>query len=216
MKPDKEIEVITQMMQRLDDRISFLQANEEKRVRLFFAVSSALVTAITLASSIGPSDKVFPAPAVVVVPIILLLYGLQTLTSVSWLKINIRENSKHFNILRHRLSDLMPIMVSYNNAIDEAEVFKKGLGLFRKHIRGSLPEVMYLSNALLVTGVVLVHCGWRIETMSLCSWISLLSVFLGAVGLQYAYSRWIRNIVPIWWVERQGEGAKDLGKDMKN
>lgn len=195
-----EVELILRMIDGIHHRGERLESQDEQRVKLFLTLVSGSLALLAIAvqfGRLGVSDWPLVATGLL---LFLIAYGFETLHSINWSRISIRENQAIEGFLLRRLASVNDVAAGIAEIQAEAEGFKKHAGLFRNTVRGNLVEFMYLTNGLLVTGMVLTLA--KTNNWFLCLNPSATSaVFVTSIFLQYIYSHWVRQVIPIDWVK---------------
>ncbi len=167
----------------------------EQRVQFFITVStSATAALIALHSlvSLGASDS---RNITTLVLFVLLLYGFSTLNRINAAKINMLKHRKRQEIVNTFLIESWPAFKNFRAEtvkIDEEE--KRNSGLYRRSVRGSAAEFMYLSNSMIFSGLattILVYKpNFTFTTIAV-------SFFYFAISLCvfYLYSKWMRSVI---------------------
>ncbi len=197
----EEVQLIMRLLDGLHHRMELLQSQDEQRVRLFLTMVSGSVAVLALIVQFGKVAIPEWLLVSIVLFSILLIYGIETLHSLNWSKIHTRECSAAAMYLDRLLASTSRIAASVSSIQSQAELFKAHAGLYRATLRGNLVEFMYLTNTLLFAGVTYmlgVHFAWN----NCVQFWSTSTAFLASLLIQYFYSHWIRNVMPMSWVNQ--------------
>jgi len=172
----------------------------EQRVRLFLVLASASIAILAFLFKEAKLDSfnIQWLWTLLIVLVILLSFGIETLISLNWKIIQRRITAALENDLRETLARDFPVVSRLDSRLRRVEQLQQNANWLRRTFRGNLPEFMYLANSFLFGGMVFVLT--QLLTIS-NNWTAILVLtffFLGGVA-QFKYSHWIRDIVPNGW-----------------
>jgi len=207
----QDVDLILRMMEGIHHRGERLESLDEQRVRLFLTLVSGSLALLAIAvqfGRLGVSD--WPLASSVLF-VLLLAYGFETLHSLNWSRISIRENQAVEGFLFRRLASVNDVAAGIAGIQEKARVYIKATDRFRKTVRGNLVEFMYLTNGLLASGLFIsLSAYFDLPYYHLSVWPKFgIAAVLFALLLygQYRYSHWIREVIPEQWVGHSGEGS---------
>jgi hypothetical protein len=190
---NREVELILRMIDGIHHRGERLESLDEQRVRLYFTLVSGSLALLTIAVQFGKLGVTDLPLASTVLLFILLAYGGETLHSLNWSRISIRENQVVEGFLLRRLAAVNDIEAGIAAIQARAQAYMKGTDCFRKTVKGNLVEFMYLTNSLLATGVLFTlsaSLDFPFNHLPVGSRIAIASLWFGLlVYLQYLYSQ---------------------------
>jgi hypothetical protein len=192
------IQLATKLLELVTRRVEQHEAQSEQRVRLFLTLGSGSIAILTILSRFGALPDPISYWTTIIVLLILLIFGFETVHSLNWQQIYVRSNSKLDSSLRATLANQYQFAAKYSAIIEDAERLRDQPTWWRRRIRGSLPEFMYIANGLIASGIIMTIL-WGIGafiTFIVCMVTTLLFIFA-----QYIYSKWMRNIIPETWVK---------------
>jgi hypothetical protein len=170
-------------------------AQQESWVKLFLAVVSGAITiaAIAFRSDVG-SDTLTSNPWAIPIALgLLLIYGLVTLHSMSWRERYKAAQHAHRRILQQHIARLQPDLGTIFDDVDALEARLQRGGWFRKTIRGSVREFVYLTNFFLAFALLMVIPCFQACAMECRILIAAMGSFV-LLCTQYKYSRWVATI----------------------
>ncbi|MBI5020526.1 MAG: hypothetical protein HZB59_03740 [Ignavibacteriales bacterium] len=194
-------------------RIEQHETQSEQRVKLFLTLGSGSIAFLTIFARFGGQPDTINFWTTLVVLFVLLIFGLETMHSLIWQIIYVRSNSKLDSILRATLAKQYQFVSTYNYIIDESENLRSKPTGWRRRIRGSLTEFMYIANSLIVSGIVIMFF-WGIGV--LYSFIVCGITFIMFTIVQYFYSKWMKNIIPIEWALESHKEFSNIQDDLRS
>jgi hypothetical protein len=202
---EKEVQLIIRMLDGIHHRGELLESRDEQRVKLFLTLVSGSLALLTIAIQFGKLGFVDWSLVSTVLLFVLLTYGFESLHSLNWSRISIRENQAVEGYLLRRLASANDVAAAIAEIQATAEGFRLHAGWYRDTVRGNHVEFMYLTNGLLMSGA-LFSLGYSLD-WPMCQWPMWLrlsiafALFVVLIYLQYRYSLWIRRVIPLGWVK---------------
>jgi hypothetical protein len=182
-----------QILKEIDHLTSIIQNEErqaEQRIQFFLMLAVGSISLIALFEKWEVFKDGRFSYAVITTLSILFLYGLHTLNRINWRTIYINSSHSRMKSAFQALAKTNPhfkIAVSSIDKIDDKSNF-------RRKVRGSPAEFMYLTNALILTGIVLSlgiqHCWSQALLFLACG-----STIVATLFVLYQYSLRFRNTI---------------------
>jgi hypothetical protein len=176
------------------------ESQAEQRVRFFLTIGTGSIGFLAIVPKLGALPGVDWHWVTLAVLVVLLLFGLETVQSMNWKQIYTRVDVKLANSVLATMSGKYPFVADYLEIIGEAThridhpntTFRRALW----RLRGSLSEFMYISNALIASGIIMT-LAWGIGVL-LTAILCVATFFTFAWG-QYFYSQLTRETIPKSW-----------------
>ena len=192
---DPNIDRLLHLMEQAGRGVEIHNAQQESWVKLFLAVVSGAIAiaAIAFRSDVG-SDTLTSNPWTLPVSLgLLLIYGLVTLHSMSWRERYKATQHAHGRLLQRHIAGLQPELGKVFDDLDALEERLQRGGWFRKTIRGSVREFVYLTNFLLAFALFMTIPCFLVCAIECRILIAALGTFI-LLCAQYKYSRWVATI----------------------
>ncbi len=167
----------------------------EQRVQFFITVSTSATAALIALHSLVSLKANDSTAITTLVLAVLLLYGFSTLNRINSAKINMRKHRKRQDIINKFLIESWPAFKNFSaetKKIDEEEI--KNSGLYRRSVRGSAAEFMYLSNSMIFSGLATTNLVEEPKFTSTTIAVATISFAISFYGF-YRYSKWMRNVI---------------------
>jgi len=170
-------------------------AQEEAWLKLFLVVvSGAIAISTILFRSPQQEDLLKMYPWIIPVSlVILLVYGFVTLHSMSWRKRYKNEQIEHVMILQRHLVLLSPVIHRAATEFNNLRIKLESGRLYRRTLRGSVREFVYLTNSLVVVAI-LFYCFWGWQGGIGVPILCMAGGFIATIFLQYWYCRWVIKV----------------------
>ncbi len=171
----------------------------EQRVRFFLLIASGAIAILSIANRESSWFQSEWPTVFLAVLTILLAFGMTTLHFLNWRVVHRRERWLIHQRAEAVLKDCSPLIRKCHEISDAIERKKNdGSGPWRRTLRGSLAELMYLANSLLSAAIAYLIC-YKAGGPQICIILVSAMAFILVGVFQYAYCKWMRNIIPENW-----------------
>lgn len=177
----KEIDHLTNIIQNAERQ-------EEQSIQFFLTLAAGSISVIGLIHNWDIS---------VIVPtlVVLLLYGLHTLNRLNWRKITVKSSHRRMRKAFEALAIINPHFHDAIYWIDRIDDPQKKLSRIVHMVRGGQAEFMYLTNALIITGILFsLGIKWAWSCYSIIFWCTLVFIY-AVIGLWCFFSSIWKRII---------------------